>query len=265
MKSARQLREKINNQTPTLGAIVTFHLWIGLVEIARESGLDYLIVDTEHQKFDDDLVANVCAIGRMLDYPILLRPPSTDPTTIRLAMDKGPCGLLLPMVDNMAVLDNIQEGVYMPPRGKRRPGGPGNRWVPDYQYLTWKIEVEDDVIILPQIESKEGLQNVEAIASHPLTTALAIGPYDLSAHLGVCWQPQDPLLLEAIERIRKAARSSGKNMWMIGDGPALRQRGFTFICISEPMLLLEESLKNLVRRTKDAEHTQQTGTEVLLP
>src|SRR5690242_1044060 len=126
MKSARRLRERIENQTPTVGAIVTFHLWIGIVEIACEAGLDYLIVDTEHLKFDDDLVANVCAIGRMLDYPILIRPPSTDPTTIRLAMDKGPCGLLLPMVDNVAVLENIQEGVHMPPRGKRRPGGPGN-------------------------------------------------------------------------------------------------------------------------------------------
>src|SRR6266567_8870899 len=109
MKSAKQLREKIRTQTPTVGALATFHLWIGLVEIAREAGLDYLIVDTEHQKFEDDLVANVCAIGRMLDYPILIRPPSTEPTSIRLALDKGPCGLLLPMVDNMTVLENIQE------------------------------------------------------------------------------------------------------------------------------------------------------------
>ncbi len=265
MKSAKLLRENIKNQTPTVGAIATFHLWIGLVEISQKAGLDYLIVDTEHQRFDDDLVANICAIGRMIDFPILIRPPSTEPTTIRLAVDKGPCGLLLPMVDNVASLEAVQEGAYMPPRGKRRPGGPGNRWVHDYQYSTWKQEVEDDLIILPQIESKEGLQNAGAIAAHPLTTALAIGPYDLSANLGVCWQPQDPVLLDAVERIRKAAAAVGKNMWMIGDGPNLRQRGFTFICISEPMLLLEESLKNLVRQTKEVGDSRPAATEVLLP
>lgn len=54
---------------------------------------------------------------------------------------------------------------------------------------TWKSEFEDDLVILPQIESIVGLENVNAIARHPLTTAIAIGPYDLSADLGVCWRP----------------------------------------------------------------------------
>jgi 2-keto-3-deoxy-L-rhamnonate aldolase RhmA len=251
VKTARVLREKIANRTPLVGAIVTFHLWPGVVEIAKNAGLDYLIVDTEHIRFDEALVAEVCSIGRLIEYPILLRPPVSDFDTVRLAMDKGPCGLLLPMVDDIAILESVQDAVYMPPRGKRRPGGPGNHWVSSLQYTNWKSEVEDEVIILPQIESPRGLENADAIASHPLTTALAIGPYDLSARLGVCWEPENPKLLDAIESIRQAANNVGKNMWMIGDGPTLRARGFTFLCVTEPMMFLENSLKNLVHRTKE--------------
>jgi 2-keto-3-deoxy-L-rhamnonate aldolase RhmA len=265
MKAARQLRERIKQETPTLGAIVSFHLWIGIVEIARSTGLDYLIVDTEHHRFDHELIADVCALGRMVDYPILIRPPSIDPTTIRLAMDAGPCGLLLPMVDDVSILETVKEGAFMPPRGKRRPGGPGNRWVGNYDYATWKAEVEDELIILPQIESPTGLDNAEAIASHPLTTALAVGPYDLSAHLGVCWQPEAPSLLHALERIRVAARAVGKTMWMIGDGPALRKRGFSFVCIAEPIMLLESSLKDLVQRTRSSQTAGLGGAAMPLP
>lgn len=264
MKTAKILREKIQNRTPITGAIVTFHLWPGIVEIARNAGLDYIIIDTEHIRFDEALVSDVCMIGRMIDFPILLRPHATDAETVRLAMDKGPCGLQLPMVDDVTILENIQDGVYMPPRGKRRPGGPGNRWISGYNYDNWKTEVEEDVIILPQIESPRGLENAAAIAAHPLTTAIAIGPYDLSARLGVCWEPNNPLVLDAIEQVRQAGEAAGKNMWIIGDGPTLRQRGFTFLCVSEPMMLLENSLKELVRRTKE-DSGQDQDSAVPLP
>src|ERR1043166_3483482 len=210
MESAKILREKIQNETVTTGALLTFHLWPGIVEIARNAGLDFIIVDTEHMRFDDELVADVCAMGRLLNYPVLIRPPETEPGFVRLAADKGACGLFLPMVNDVATMDAVRDGLYMPPRGKRRPGGPGNRWVSTLQYMSWRTEVADDFIVLPQIESPKGVENADASAAHPLTTAFAPGPYDLSANLGVCWQPQHPDLLNALERIRQAGGKPAK-------------------------------------------------------
>lgn len=251
MKSARILREKIQNtNATTLGAMATFHLWPGLVELSIRAGLDYLIIDLEHLTFNHQIVADACAIGRRADFPVLIRPPAAEFTPMRLAMDLGPCGLLVPYVENLETLGIIREAVYMKPRGRRRPGGPGNYWVRDYQYATWKAEVEDDLIILPQIESVAGLGNVEAIARHPLTTAMAVGPYDLSADLGVCWQPEHPKLTEALARIQRASAAAGKTTWMIGDGAALIKRGFTFFCIAEPIMLLEGALREQASRLR---------------
>lgn len=246
MKAAQILRDKINSGKPTIGVLCTFHFWIDFIEQARNAGLDYVIIDLEHLTHDHEKVASACAIGRMIDFPILIRPPETQYNPIRMAADLGPCGFLLPQVRSVATLDEARDALYMPPRGKRRPGGPGNRWVPNYNYSTWKTEQEDQWIVLPQIESLEGLANVDAIARHELTTAMAVGPYDLSAGLGVCWNPDDPKLQDALQKIRNAGKAAGKNMWMIGDGATNLKRGYTLLCIAEPVLLLENVLNTTV-------------------
>lgn len=251
MQAARNLRQKIDAEdTIVTGMLATFHFWPGMVELAMNAGLDYLIIDLEHLTHDHAAVAEACAIGRRADFPILIRPPAAEFTPLRLAMDLGPCGLLVPYVESPATMQLIQEAVYLKPRGRRRPGGPGNFWVPDVSYETWRSTVEDHLIILPQIESRAGLAEADAIAAHPLTTAIAVGPYDLSADLGCCWDADAPELRDALDRIRAAGRSAGKNMWMIGDGPSLVDRGFDFLCITEPVMFLQAKLAEYDRATK---------------
>ena len=251
MKSAAILKQKLSGDKPVLGALATFHFWPGLIELAMRAGLDYVIIDLEHLTHNQEAVAEACAIGRRADFAVLIRPPSAEFTFVRLALDLGPCGMLVPYIQKVEELDEVRDAVYMKPRGRRRPGGLGNFWVSDVNYPTWKKEVEDDLIILPQIESKLGLQNVEAIARHPLTTAIAVGPYDLSCDLGVCWQPDSPLLVNALAQIREAGKKAGKNMWMLGDGPSLMKRGFNFICLTEFTMLIEGTIGGMVKRTRE--------------
>lgn len=245
MKAAQILREKINGPDITTGMLCTFHYWPGMVELAMRAGLDYIIIDLEHLTHDHEAVGLGCAIGRMNDFPVLIRPPAAELTHIRLAMDLGPCGLLVPMVESLDDMATIEAGAFMPPRGRRRPGGVGNYWVSDYHHATWVEQVEQDLVILPQIESEAGLDHVDAIAAHDATTAVAIGPYDLAANLGVCWRPDDPAHRAAVSRIRAAAKKAGKNMWQIGNAADLVAQGFNFLCIAEPIMLMEGALKQL--------------------
>src|SRR5690606_6728580 len=128
----------------TIGLLVTNHFWIELLEIAKFAGFDFIIIDLEHINHGDALVADACRLGRLTDFPILIRPARTDTESVRLAMDLGPCGLMLPMIESAAQLDQVRDGIWMPPRGLRRPGGHGNWWVSDFNYETWKKEVEDN-------------------------------------------------------------------------------------------------------------------------
>lgn len=250
MKAAQILKAKINGPGVTTGVIITYHLWPGLMELLIRSGIDYAIIDLEHLTHNAELVADCCAIARRADFPVLIRPPETEFTPMRLALDLGPCGLLLPYVSSVATMDMIQQAVYMAPRGRRRPGGHGNFWVSGYHYENFQSEVEADLIILPQIENQAGLACAAALAAHPLTTALAIGPYDLSASLGCCWQPDAPVLLRALDTIRQAGEAVGKKTWIIGNPDTLVPRGFSFMGLAEPTMLIEGALRDLNQRVK---------------
>jgi len=250
MKPAIHLRERLNSDQLTLGVLLTQALSLELLEIAIEAGIDYVIVDCEHFDHGATRVAEVCAFGRRAGLAVILRPARSDPDSIRVAMDLGPCGLLLPMIESAAQLDGVLQGAYMPPRGRRRPGGPGNRWVRQYDYSVFKTEVEDHLIVIPQVESPEGLKNSDAIAAHPLTTALGVGPFDLSANLGVCWQPDHPKLCEALANLRQSAARAGKPFWMIGDSGQLTAQGYKFICMGEPMMLLQATLARMVSQLR---------------
>ena len=216
-----------------------------MVELAKRAGIDYIIIDREHGAHSDELTAEVCSIGRAIDFAVFIRPIDVAYSTIRRSIDLGPCGLLVPTVENAGQLDHVRSAIFMPPRGSRRPGGAGNRWVSGYDYDSWRNEVEEDFIVLPQIENSVGLEHVDEIAAHEITTAIAIGPYDLSADLGVCGDLDSEISVTAETRIKAAGERVGKPMWAIGDGETLRGRGHTFICIGEPTVILERAIATI--------------------
>ena len=158
MQPAIRLKERLNGSDPVLGILITNHLWLELIEISQLAGLDYVIIDGEHFDHGSSLIADACRLGRMSGFPVLYRPPSTEPGDLRLAMDLGPCGLLLPMVESAGQLDQVEKWCSLPPRGERRPGGPGNRWVQSFNQEDFESEVEEHLIVIPQIESPEGLR-----------------------------------------------------------------------------------------------------------
>lgn len=252
MEPARRLRERIQHRELTTGLLVCDHLWPDLVEVSARAGMDYLIVDMEHGCAGPDVIAEVCTTGRRMGFPILIRPRSNDYSTLRLAIDLGPCGFLLACVESAAELDLVRDSICIPPRGHRRPGGPGNRWIPDFLGSSWQTHVESQFLVLPQIETRLGLQNVAAIAAHEVTTALAVGPYDLSAELGVCGKMDSPVLREALVKIRGAADAAGKPGWMIGSNTEqLIRDGWRFLCLGEPTWILEAALRDKVLTAKE--------------
>src|SRR5262249_50051537 len=132
-------------------------------------------------------------------------------------------------------------------------GGLGNRWVEGFSAEGWRGDFEDHFIVLPQIETRRGLENAAGIAAHELTTALAIGPYDLSAELGVCGDMNSPPLRKALAAIRSIGDSAGKATWMIGnDAAQLARDGWRFICIGEPTWILMSALRDKVAQARGA-------------
>lgn len=247
---AIELRHKLSAHQEVVGVMATDHLWPLLVELCQRGGLDYLIVDREHGYHSDQVVADVCQVARLANFPVLMRTVSCDVAELRRAIDLGPAGLLLPCVERVEQLEQVREAVLMPPRGKRRPGGMGNYWLTDFNYETWRSQFEEHFLVIPQIETAAGVAAVDQIVSHPLVTALGLGPYDLSADLGCCWDPADPRHRQAIARIREAADRADKRLWIGCDAASLRAEGYTFLWIGSVSSVLTTSFQRCVNEVR---------------
>ena len=251
LTTGKLLKEKLASNEPVIGLMATDHAWPLLVEICQRGELDYLIVDCEHGNLSDRDVSQICQVGRLADFPVLVRTISCEPTVVRRKLDLGPCGVLLPSVESTDELDQVQKAVWMPPRGRRRPGGLGNYWMKDFNYDTWRSDFEAHFIVIPQIESQAGVEAAPALAAHPLVTALGLGPYDLSADLGCCWDPENGDFQTAMAAVKAAADGVGKKVWAGCDGPALRDKGYTFLWVGTTSSTLTDAFSRMVEEIKN--------------
>ena len=71
MQPAIELKHKLSQSRPVLGTLLTNQVSLELIEVAINAGLDYVILDTEHNFHNGPLLADACRLGRMANFPIL--------------------------------------------------------------------------------------------------------------------------------------------------------------------------------------------------
>ncbi len=196
-------------------------LWLGLggstaTEICAGAGFDWLLIDGEHAPFG---VADVQAQAQVIaGYPpthAIARVPVADPVLIKQYLDTGVQTLLVPMVNSaeQAALcvsacrypqDDGQGGI----RGMA--GARASRWGRIADYAT---AANTQVCLLVQVETREALAALDAIANTPGVDGVFIGPADLSASMGQVGRPDHPVVQaaidDAIRRIRQAGKAPG--------------------------------------------------------
>lgn len=118
--------------------------------------------------------------------------------------------------------------------------------------LAYYSRVAPEILVAVQIESCQGLANVEAIAAVQGIDALFIGPVDLRISLGLvpALDGEEPAWNDAVDRIAAAAQKHGRALSTVTDGkPASvekwSKRGFGLITVGSDLALLSSSTENL--------------------
>jgi len=191
---------------------------------AASSRLSWICLDCEHgiiplQGGATECIAAINSVRAGGEGPpsVLVRIPATGASTgtgwqIKLALDAGAHGVIVPMVSTAAKAREIVKESRFPPVGIR---GFGNPFTPSLwnqspgQYLTG---ANNDILVIVQIETKEAVENLEEIASVDGIDCLFIGPYDLSLSLGYPPPSPDPHpeVEVVISKILNAAKKYGK-------------------------------------------------------
>ncbi|KFZ15987.1 hypothetical protein V501_02467 [Pseudogymnoascus sp. VKM F-4519 (FW-2642)] len=195
-------------------------------QIVALTGLDGIIVDCEHGHIGDDSMHNsVAAISALGVSPIIrIRGPAHD--IIKRALDTGAHGIMVPQINNAEEAKQIVASTKFPPQGVRGQGSafPSiGHGITTPQYMQ---SANETVVTMIQIETREGVENVDAICAVPGVDLVFIGPNDLAQSLlgYVPARGDEPEFLAAIDKIIAAARKHGK--WagrMVNDGAAAKE------------------------------------------
>ncbi|ANK91858.1 MULTISPECIES: 4-hydroxy-2-oxoheptanedioate aldolase [Rhizobium] len=178
-------------------------LWCGLpgsyaAEIVAPSGFDWVLFDTEHSPSDVLTVLPQLQAVAPYDVSPVVRPAFNDPVLIKRFLDIGVQTLLVPYVQNEEEAKAAVAAIRYPPHGVRGVSAltRATRFgrVPNYARIA-----EQEICLLLQIETREALGQLEAIAAVEGVDGVFIGPADLAASFGHPGQPGHPEVVAAIE------------------------------------------------------------------
>jgi len=244
---------------------------------ASSPHLSWICIDCEHgtvplQGGASEVISavNSVAIGGAKSPSVLVRIPATGAEgtgwLIKVALDAGAHGLIVPMVSSAEKAREIVLESKFPPFGKR---GFGNPFTPSLWNQTFKEYIStanDNILLMVQIETKEAVENLEEIAGVQGIDCLFIGPFDLSLSLGYPPPNPDPHpeVEKVIARIREVSHAAGKFCaFYCNNGAQAKKRaeeGFDIINVASDVGALADGINgHLKDAVSDSTSTTRSG------
>lgn len=173
-----------------------------VAEILAAVGFDWLFLDGEHGPLDY-LTAQrmIQAVGDRC--PCLLRIPLAEEIEVKKALDIGAAGIIVPQVNTAEQAARIVQWCRYPPAGTRGVGIARAHGYGGY-FGDYVQRANDEVSVVVQVEHIDAVRNVGSIVEVPGIDAVFVGPYDLSASMGLMGQVSHADVTAAIATVRDA-------------------------------------------------------------
>jgi 4-hydroxy-2-oxoheptanedioate aldolase len=205
-----------------------------LAKLTVNAGPDFLWIDLEHRPYDIDSVKWIPLICRMKGCVPMVRVAGLDAQLIKKALDNGASAIMVPQVNNAAEARQAVRFAKYPPQGER---GCSPLWTYylDVPYSDYLPAANAETCIVVQVETVEGMANVEAIAAVDGIDVVFAGPLDLSAAMGHIGETQHPDVQKFIAELPPRVVSQGKTAGItcLGFEAAERhyRQGYRFIAM----------------------------------
>src|ERR1041384_1250711 len=179
------------------------------VSILADAGYDFLLFDTQHSAWEIKQLQPSIQTMRGKPAAPLVRVAANQAYQICFALDAGARGIVVPMVNTQAEAEAAVRACRYFPIGNRSNAGVRGEWGEFKNYRDYMDAVNNELVIVPMIETNQSLENLDAIASVPGVDVLLVGPSDLSIELGVQLDSQSDIYQRALDKIATAAAKHG--------------------------------------------------------
>jgi 4-hydroxy-2-oxoheptanedioate aldolase len=252
LKKRLQQGETLNGCWLNLGSPLT-------AEIVGLSGFDWVLIDLEHGAgTEKDVLAQLQAL-ESTPTAAFVRVESSDSARISRVLDMGAAGVMCPKVNNAIEAKKVINGLHYPPFGNRgvakmvRATGFGQNFQAYYDAS------KESLLGIIQIETVEALNHLDEIAALEGVDVLFIGPADLSMELGIFGQFDNPIFIDALQRIIQAAQKAGKSTGILFFNPDDYQKyhdmGIRFIACGADATFVADGARAMAKKLAAARAT----------
>lgn len=264
------LRQRLRNGETIVGSWLQSNSPI-IAELMAQQGFDFLTLDAEHAPLDLGpalAMLHAIAAGNPRCAP-LVRLPGNDYATTKRFLDAGATGVIAPLINTAAQAREVVRATKYPPLGGRGVGFcRANAYGANVTPQTLQ-DANDNTFICLQIEHADALANLDDILRVGEIDAALIGPYDLSASLGLTGDFTHPRMIEAEQEILAACQRHGvaAGIHIVQpDSAALAQRrqaGYRFIAYSLDITFLMTACRQALAGSRQppagSQQFHQTG------
>ncbi|MCK4359522.1 MAG: 2,4-dihydroxyhept-2-ene-1,7-dioic acid aldolase, partial [Candidatus Cloacimonetes bacterium] len=249
------LKKKLLSNSLTIGSWLSFG-YTPVTEIMAQAGFEWLVIDMEHTSIDDFAAMQMIQIISLSKCVPLVRVGKNDELIIKRVMDSGAQGVIVPMINSKDDAERAVNAVKYPPTGNR---GVGLSRAQKYgvgfeEYKKW---IEKNSIVIVQIEHIKGVENLPEIMSIEGVNGFIIGPYDLSASMGIPGKFEDIEFINTLHSVEKFINKSNKpgGFHVVHSDVKLLQekidKGYRFIAYGDDMVFFAEKMKEEANNLKE--------------
>ncbi|HZU25997.1 MAG TPA: aldolase/citrate lyase family protein [Bryobacteraceae bacterium] len=221
------------------------------------AGFDYVFIDMEHSSFDLPLVHDMIRASADSGITPIVRIGELLYSLAARLLDSGAQGIILPRVEDPAVLREALSWMRFPPVGKRGYGV--NPTMVRYEACSFEEIIEHQntqTLVVVQLETRAAVEHADEMLSLPGVDIAMVGPADLSIALGVPGQFDHPKMVETIDgliaKCNKHGVVPGIQTRTLAMSKFWAARGMRFIGTGAEHTMLLEKAKEMVGQLKAA-------------
>ncbi|MBX3011725.1 MAG: hypothetical protein KF832_09455 [Caldilineaceae bacterium] len=177
---------------------------------ALGDSVDFFWIDLEHSLMSPESLAGHLLAAKARGVPALVRVTGSGTPFIKPVLDAGAAGIIVPQVRSAAEVQQVVNDCRYPPLGER---GYGPRVPSNYGRdvgLPYTERANREIFVAVQIENVQALAALDDILAIPGLDSIVLGPWDLSASMGLLGEVEHPQVVAALDLVIAKSRAAGR-------------------------------------------------------
>src|SRR5215471_13480339 len=246
-----QTRERLSKGETVFGCGLQVYRSTEIPRAFAIAGFDYVFIDMEHGSYDLETVQDMIRASNDVGITPIVRVGELLYSLVARLLDSGAQGIILPRVEDPAVLREALSWMRFPPVGKRGYGV--NPTMIRYEARGFAEIIEHqnlNTLAVVQFETRTAMERADDLLSCPGVNIAMVGPADLSISLGVPGQFDHPTMVSTIdvlvEKCNRHGIVPGIQTRSLAMSKFWAERGMRFIGTAAEQALLLEKAKETV-------------------